>query len=93
MPTSIARELRFSTKRPSSPQALADPVPTTTMRDADETSITLQVVVWAATGEAAWELAQTLGERGIFRLAAEGVPTGGYKVQTPDPDFWMGSRT
>ena len=75
------------------PQALADPGPTTTLRDADETSIALQVVVWAATGEAAWELAQALGERGMLRLAAEGVPTGGYKVQTPDPDFWMGSRT
>ncbi len=68
-------------------------MPTTTVRDADETSITLQVVAWAAAGEAAWELAQALGERGMFRLAAEGVPTGGYRVQIPDPDFWMGSRT
>lgn len=74
------------------PHVLTDPVPTTTVRDADETSITLQVVAWAATGEEAWELAQSLGERGLFRLAAESIPNGGYKVQIPDPDFWMGSR-
>jgi small-conductance mechanosensitive channel len=75
------------------PQALTDPAPTITLRDADEATITLQVVVWAATGEAAWELAQSLGERGMYRLDAEGVLNGGYKVQIPDPDFWMGARS
>jgi small conductance mechanosensitive channel len=75
------------------PQTLPDPAVTTTVRDADETGLSLQLVAWASAEQGAWELAQALGERGMYRLAAEGIPSTGYRQQIPDPDLWMGARS
>ena len=77
----------------SIPETLSDPAPTTSVRSADENGFSLQVVAWAATEEGAWTLAQTLGERGMFRLTGGEVETTGYRVQIPDPDLWMGAST